>query len=436
MNDENSANRSATNDKGDGITRVSRLKKRRRTKAEASPGLQTRRPPLPVLSGGGTKSAVNDRTNSNVGRASGVDFPSPIMLGGIANDYSASSRPLPSVAMKSNTRHQSSALSPLGNNVDRNISSEFPVDANHTSKDASPSILGFMDTMDQSALMSTIPNILCVDRNKYDATSCEFKRALEQAFEYNTHQSTSSNVNTTDAIYHPLVGRIEVTSFSSVTNANENNRLSLSFPPSTSHITETNNEKEAKFDNYFMNYNLKRKTGDGMCIPMSLYQFPSTQSPTEGGDLDTNHQHYDGITEQPKHTVEENNSHQTTSTTSYPSMYQGRIRIESGIGATVREVFDIDESQHTLGKLSCGDERYFIEKKILAAPPISLDDSDSDHDEIVAVVRYKILLEQGDLDSPDATCPFAEKDGDGRILGWISDRGRFTDDSHLILREL
>ena len=113
-----------------------------------------------------------------------------------------------------------------------------------------------------------------------------------------------------------------------------------------------------------------------------------------------------------------------------PTMkYPGRIKIISNKGATIREVFDIDNSKVVLGKLQAGDERYFIEKKTLPPPPISIDDSDeeSDDDECVAVVRYKIALEPADLTNGQGA-------SNEPMVGWISDRGRFADEPYLILK--
>lgn len=113
-----------------------------------------------------------------------------------------------------------------------------------------------------------------------------------------------------------------------------------------------------------------------------------------------------------------------------PMKYPGRIRIISNKGATIREVFDIDNSKVVLGKLQAGDERYYIEKKTLPPPPISIDDSDeeSDDDECVAVVRYKIALEATDLTNE------GQGESNEPMVGWISDRGRFADEPYLILK--
>lgn len=73
-------------------------------------------------------------------------------------------------------------------------------------------------------------------------------------------------------------------------------------------------------------------------------------------------------------------------------------------------------------QIKYGDERRFVAKKVLPSP-IALDDSEED--ECISVVRYKILLEPR-----DTTSSFAPRDELGRVIGWISDRGRLADDSY------
>jgi hypothetical protein len=119
--------------------------------------------------------------------------------------------------------------------------------------------------------------------------------------------------------------------------------------------------------------------------------------------------------------------------------YLGRIRIEPGRQATIREVFDIDKSKVVIGTLREGEERYYIGRKTLPPPPPV--DNEEDDDECVAVVRYEIALEPADR---SASRDGGHNDGmpveiydDGRpMAGWISDRGRLADDSYLILREI
>ena len=90
-----------------------------------------------------------------------------------------------------------------------------------------------------------------------------------------------------------------------------------------------------------------------------------------------------------------------------------------------------------IGKLSQGDERYFIEQKMLPAPPPDSEDdeSDSDDEDCVAVVRYKIVLDEHDCIG--CSHEFVERDTtSGKMVGWISDRGRLANDPYFILKEL
>jgi hypothetical protein len=127
----------------------------------------------------------------------------------------------------------------------------------------------------------------------------------------------------------------------------------------------------------------------------------------------------------------------------------GKIRIEPGQQATIRELYDIDKSTIIIGTLPSGIERYYYEKKTLPPPPISLldEDDEEEEDECVAVVRYKVALLPVDiLDNNTATTTttsFIDKNNDNNnseieypLVGWISDRGRFADDPYLILREI
>jgi len=182
--------------------------------------------------------------------------------------------------------------------------------------------------------------------------------------------------------------------------------------------------------------NLKRQTCHGMSIPLSWCQFPgpfdNTQTKTDSTIATDITDQFDSTTNNQVIDKREED------VVSYPSFkYQGRIVISSQKGATIREVFDIDESDYVVGKLCQGDERYFIEKKMLPAPPpeSSDDESDSDDDGCVAVVRYKIVL--NDLDCIGCSHEFVERDTtSGKMLGWISDRGRLANDPYFILKEL
>ena len=88
-----------------------------------------------------------------------------------------------------------------------------------------------------------------------------------------------------------------------------------------------------------------------------------------------------------------------------------------------------------IGKLSQGDERHFLEKRLLPAPAPDSSGEDEDDDDCVAVVRYKIVLDANDCSG--CSHEFIERDSvSGKMVGWISDRGRLAADPYFILKEL
>ena len=308
---------------------------------------------------------------------------------------------------------------------------------NQNEKD-SPSFLTFVDSMDHSDLVSSIPRIVGVDLRKYGASSSAFKHDLEHAF---SRKVESLNAPKKE-IYHSLVGKIQPSS------GREENDVacdSLSFPQSNRWCNnETIRCGNPGNDLFMKNFlNPKRRTGDGIHIPLSVCQFPSTKKASPSSS-DNNIKITDQNNGGAKSFITK--VEQPTSASIDPSpplaKFKGKIHIVSDIGATIRDIFDIDESKHVLGKLHHGDVRYFLEKKVLPAPPISVVkacDGDDDcisieeEDECVAVVRYKVFLKPGDC---NGSIHFAKKDISGQMTGWVSDRGRLADDPYLILKEI
>lgn len=274
--------------------------------------------------------------------------------------------------------------------------------------------------------------------NTYNASSFDFHRHLQHAFAHPAMNSSAKLGEDHDisgeGIYHSMLGRINPHLRD---NGNDFGRG-----------VRENYEKQSSplaFPRPTAAQKIGKKVGDGICIPVSWCQFPRLQKETKKDmskeDTRTN--------EQPI-----NQSHHgdvgiaTSPITTTPSLQiQGKIKIVSQIGATIREIFDIDESNHVLGKLLFGEERYFVEKKVLPAPPIPiLNDSDNENDEFsaedecVAVVRYKIVLTSEDCHGMSDFLldgNVVEKDSSGKVvMGWISDRGRLAEDSYLILKEV
>ena len=277
---------------------------------------------------------------------------------------------------------------------------------------------------------------------------------MERAFERaDGNDVTTKKKQNSDGIYHSLVGRIDPHSMNE--EGPNKKQYSIAFPKCKSSACleeSTSLLPKVATHNIFQHLNLVRKTEHGLSIPSSWYQFSTCKIQTSCPESDEeelsatmNENEADkslrgDITQEawsptpaevhPQVNIEKQQS--TTMITDrpqpQPTKYQGRIRIISNKGATIREVFDIDKSNIVIGKLTEADERYFIEKKSLPPPPISLDDSDDDEndDECVAVVRYKIALESSDLVLLSQT----------DMHGWISDRGRLAEDSYMILKEL
>ncbi|EJK44404.1 hypothetical protein THAOC_37056 [Thalassiosira oceanica] len=197
-----------------------------------------------------------------------------------------------------------------------------------------------------------------------------------------------------------------------------------------------------------------RKSGDGTVIPMSMIKFPLGEEGRKGGSERTPPAGQSGtrcvsdnLFLESAAKPENNAQHPTTLKAAVsPAAIQkrdsnllgnremqqnaGRIRIISDRGATIREMFDIDESNFIVGKLHIDDERAFVEKRSLAPP---IDDCESD-DSCVNVMRYCIVLDKDDFNEADSDS--LERDAHGRLVAWISDRGRLSDDAYLILSEM
>ena len=369
------------------------------------------------------------------------------------------------------------------------------------------SVLGFIDRMqDKSALLPAMTTaLLGVYSNiMMNDSPSTFQRYLEQAFEYkksqvdrginrsSCHQDNSSIHS--NAVYHTMLGRINPPSVGDSSAANQHylhdgtdNQLSIAFP--RCQISTQREPRQRVKDSRLVStqyLNRHRKTGHGLCLPYSWYCFPTcfqTQPSPPSETVSANHidsneytvmnKNEQGCVPVPAVNKDEVETKQppncnddrlldeidkkqqpilprrgviSSPTPKTSTKYQGVIRIESDRGATIREVFDIEKSNVVLGKLNMGDERYYLEKKILPPPPISLlaesdDEYESDDDECVAVVRYKICLNVDDLASQrqleqSGSNRGSSENDSSELVGWISDRGRLANDPYLILREL
>ena len=110
---------------------------------------------------------------------------------------------------------------------------------------------------------------------------------------------------------------------------------------------------------------------------------------------------------------------------------RGSIQIISERGATIRNLYDLDEAEISLGRLAQHERRPYVEKKWLPEPPPEdYDDDEEDDDECVGVFRYKIIL------SPEDRQKLVPNGLAHHEFGWISDRGRLASDPYVICKEL
>jgi hypothetical protein len=104
----------------------------------------------------------------------------------------------------------------------------------------------------------------------------------------------------------------------------------------------------------------------------------------------------------------------------------GSIQIISERGATIRELYDLDEAEISLGRLGQHERRSYVEKKWLTPP----EDDEEEDEECVGVMRYKITLSAEDRQKL-ASNGLAHYE-----FGWISDRGRLVSDPYVICKEV
>lgn len=321
------------------------------------------------------------------------------------------------------------------------------------------SVFDFINHMSQTELQSVISSIVG------DLRWSGFEEAVSQSFDYrenNTKKVGRSNEHYGKVFYHPLLGKIDLSSSAAQTGG-EKESMSIAFPESTK--KEVDDEGVASL---FPFDKVHKQLGNGLRIPISYCQFPNkgqmAAAPKQSCrtlDSDTiqaaaEQQQSDTLIDEDFEIIEQESNHKanaaaspafkyaerkqqssqsigidsnSTKNTCQQTKYKGKILIHAPIGASIREVFDIDKSNHVLGKLQQGDVRYFLKKKELPPPPPNSEDYD---DDCVAVTRYKIVLEEGDC----ASSEFAKRDGGGRLVGWISDRSRLVDEPYMILKEV
>lgn len=295
--------------------------------------------------------------------------------------------------------------------------------------------LSFIDEMDMTQLSSIEKDVMSSFVNV--GVTSELERAFASMNEVNDDTTTTYGNN--GAFYHNVIGRIGPP----CSSGGDNGTFSIAFPRIN---TTTDTIKNARVEGQSFSLpsqrtNLKRQTCFGMNIPLSCCQFPGSHSEQNNHRTKTNTDSptaTDVTINQIDNATSNEQATEKDDVISMPSLlqYQGIIRITSDKGATIREMFDIDESEYVVGKLYQGDERYFIEKRTLPAPPPDSDDDESDDEDCVAVVRYKIVLNE-QQDCVGCSHEFIERDStSGKMVAWISDRGRLAKDPYFILKEL
>lgn len=397
------------NSRGEGISPVraqSKLKKRRRQRE--SEVLSTCS--LQSIPAAGAASSLNDLNKKRSKNDQTVINETSVGALDIGAQYTSSL-----LQKENNTAYVASK--PTSLLEDRNKGLTDPSrEASVNQGEKTTSKLSFIDEMDLTHL-STI--------GKEAITSLiNVESELEMAFASSNDSLDTSDKN--NVFYHHLIGRIGPPHV-----RGDNEAFSIGFPR-----CNTSN------DNYNISsqtMDLKRQTCYGMSIPLSWCQFPRPKSKHNKTKTTTASPIMPDVTDQIDSITNELAIEDAEEDVipSSPLKYQGRIRITSYKGATIREVFDIDDSDYVIGKLSEGDERYFLEKKVLPAPPSDSEDdeSGSEDEDCVAVGRYKIVLNEHDCIG--CSHEFAERDTtSGKMVGWISDRGRLANDPYFILKEL
>ena len=282
--------------------------------------------------------------------------------------------------------------------------------------------LACIDDMDLTEL-SRFENDIMSSFTDVDITS-ELKRAF-----VSSNKDSIGNTDDYNPFHHDVNGRIGLPKGNDRT-------FSIAFPRSSAtNISETGAEEHNIPTSL---QNMKTSTCHaGMNIPLSWCQFPGPQAEQTTSRRD------DGalIRIDQNDNAQEEMVIETEQEVATSSLHkcQGKVMITSVKGATIREVFDIDESDHVIGKLHQGDERCFVEKRLLPAPPPDsdddFDDDESDDEECVDVLRYKIVLDTHDCIG--CSHDVIDKDrSSGKMFGWISDRGRLASDPYFILKEI
>ena len=206
----------------------------------------------------------------------------------------------------------------------------------------------------------------------------------------------------------------------------------VTFPSTDAALRTKEREKSATKSHY--------QLGDGLRVPLLALEFPKTD-PIETAGQGAAAQQVDVPNGGPNRSNSVNNhtakqaanfaAPSNTGTNLPTSNRLGSIEIISERGATVRNLYDLDEAEISLGRLAQHERRPYVEKKWLPEPPSEdyYDDEEED-DKCVGVFRYKIILSSEDRQKlvPNGLAHYE--------FGWISDRGRLECDPYVICKEL
>lgn len=240
-----------------------------------------------------------------------------------------------------------------------------------------------------------IPKIGLTPMTVAAMTDYEISSSIENRSQQ-TKKVKSSNSKEDEAVYHKILGTVDIKS-----NLKSNNYICpFALPASYSHSIVDTNKREGNNAEFFR--------GDGQSVEEEILNVSWKAHDVTIGKF---------------------------------------IKITSRNGATIRSKFDIDdncthldaenegEDSVVIGKLKVGDIRPVLQSKWLD-PPLeeangdnNVGDDEFEDDELVGVMRYQIQLLECDLSSQNES----EKSFNSR-KGWISDRSRLKDEPFTICK--
>ena len=208
----------------------------------------------------------------------------------------------------------------------------------------------------------------------------------------------------------------------------------VTFPSIDAALREKKREKSATKSHY--------QLGDGLRVPLLALEFPKSDPVETAGQVAAGQQvdvakggptRSDSVNNHPAKQAADIAAPSNTETNPPTSTSNGlgSIQIISERGATIRNLYDLDEAEISLGRLAQHERRPYVEKKWLPEPPPEdYDDDEEGDDECVGVFRYKIILSPEDRQKlvPNGLAHYE--------FGWISDRGRLASDPYVICKEL